>query len=128
MADKEVGPVSGGEPGGGPTTHTGGGEPGGGPTTHTGGGEPGGGPTTHTGGGDRITIVINNTEYQVDKPSMTGAELKRLAKEPANRTVIWIKGGPGGGPGGDGETIPDDQPVNLVTGMEFRVVNAGTFG
>ena len=37
------------------------------------------GPAAHTGGADRIAIFINNIAYQVDGPSMTGAELKRLA-------------------------------------------------
>lgn len=88
----------------------------------------GGGTPTHTGGGDRITIVINNKEYQVDKPSLTGADLKRLAKEPSNRVVIWIKGDSNVEQGGEDETILDDQSVNLITGMKFRIVNAGTFG
>ena len=138
--DGELGPApGGGEPGGGdgPTTHTGGGEPGGGdgPTTHTGGGDGptthtggGDGPTTHTGGGDRITIVINNKEYQVDKPSLTGAELKRLAGEPPDRLVVWIKGDSNVEQGGEDESILDDQSINLVGGMKFRIVNAATFG
>ena len=89
----------------------------------------GGGPTAHTGGGGgRITIVINNTEYQVDKLTLTGAELKRLAKEPLDRMVIWIKGGSNAGQSGGDEGILDDEPVTLVGGMKFRTVNAGTFG
>ena len=88
----------------------------------------GGGPTAHTGGGERITIIINNTEYQVDKLTLTGAELKRLAKEPLNRMVIWIKGGSNAGQSGDDEGILDDEQVTLVGGMKFRTVNAGTFG
>ena len=127
MADNgDLGPASGGDEGGsGPTAHTDGGSSGaGGP----GGSGSGSGPTAHTGGGDRITIFINNTKYQVDGPSMTGADLKRLAKAPMNRMVIWIKGGSNAGPGGDDETVLDDQSVNLVSGMKFRIVNAGTFG
>lgn len=86
------------------------------------------GPTAHTGGADRITIAINNTEYQVDTPSMTGAGLKKLAKESMNRMVFWIKGGSNAGPGANDESVLDDQTVNLVSGMKFRIVNAGTFG
>ncbi len=86
------------------------------------------GPAARTGGADRITISINNTAYQVDGPSMTGADLKRLAKEPMNRLVIRIEGGPAAGPGGDGEAVLDDQSVNLAGGMRFRIVNAGAFG
>ena len=120
--------TGGGDDGGGPTVHTGGGDDGGGPTVHTGGGDDGGGPTVHTGGGDRPTIIINNIEYQVDKPSLTGAELKRLAGEPPNRVVMLIKKEPGVEQDADDETILDDQSVNLVDGMKFRIVNAGTLG
>ena len=88
----------------------------------------GGGPTPRAGGGDRTTIIINNTEYQVDKLTLTGAELKRLAKEPLNRMVIWIKGGSNAGQSGDDEGILDDEQVTLVGGMKFHTVNAGTFG
>lgn len=127
--DGELGPASGGGEGAtGPTAHTGGGNSGAGGGGPGGGNSSGNGPTAHTGGADRITIFINNTEYQVDEPSMTGADLKRLAKEPMNRMVVWIKGGPHGGPGRDGETVLDDQSISLVSGMEFRIVNAGTFG
>ena len=112
----------GGGDGGGPPTHAGGG----GPTTHAGGGD-GGGPPTHAGGA-LPTITINNKEYQADKPSLTGTELKRLAGEPPNRVVMWIKKEPGVEEGTDVETILDDQSVNLVAGMKFRIVNAGTFG
>lgn len=45
-----------------------------------------------------------------------------------NRMVFWIKGGSGAGQGGGGESVLDDQPVNLVAGMRLRIVNAGTFG
>ena len=96
-----------------------------------GGGGSGAGPAAHTGGGgggDRTTIVVNNKEYQVGEPSMTGAELKRLAREPMNRLVIRIDGGSGAGQGGDGEFVLDDHSVSLATGMKFRIVNAGTFG
>lgn len=93
-----------------------------------GGGGGSAGPTAHTGGADRTAIFVNNTEYQVDEPSMTGAELKRLAGEPMNRLVIRIKVGPDAGQGGDGESVLDDQSVNLVGGMRFRIVNAGAFG
>ena len=89
---------------------------------------PGGGAPARAGGGDRIAIAINNTEYQADKPSLTGSELKRLAKEPPIRAVIWNKKGPAVEQGEDDEAIPDDQSVNLSTGMTFRIVNAGTFG
>lgn len=94
-----------------------------------GGGGNGDGPTTHTGAAGRLTIVINNVEYQVDKPSLTGAELKRLAGEPPNRVVMLIKKEPGvEEQDADDETILDDQSVNLVDGMKFRIVNAGTLG
>ena len=86
------------------------------------------GPAARTGGADHITVFVNNTEYRVDGPSMTGADLKRLAKEPMNRLVIRIKGGPAAGQGGDGEAVLDDQSVNLAGGMRFRIVNAGAFG
>lgn len=116
--------MAGKEPGGtsieGGSANAGGGGPG--------GGEQGGGTPAHTGVGDRLTIVINHVEYQVDKPSLTGAELKRLANEPPDRVVMWIKRGPGADQNEDDETIPDDRPVTLVPGMEFRIVNAGTFG
>ena len=102
------------------------GEPGPAPGGGSGGGSVG--PAAHTGGSDRIAIFVNNTEYRVDKPSMTGAELKRLAGEPMNRLAIRIKGGPDAGPGGDGESVLDDQSVNLAGGMKFRIVNAGAFG
>ena len=114
MADNgEPGPAPGGNGGGAV-----------GPAAHTGGAV---GPAAHTGGADRITIFVNNIAYQVDGPSMTGAELKRLAGEPMNRLVIWIKGG-SSAQGGDGESVLDDQSVNLVGGMKFRIVNAGAFG
>ena len=82
------------------------------------------------GGADRTIIVINNnnTEYHIDEHSATGAGLKRLVGEPMNRMVFWIKGGSGAGQGGGGESVLDDQPVNLVAGMRLRIVNAGTFG
>ena len=108
--------------------HTGGGDDGGGPTVHTGGGDDGGGPTVHT-GGVRLTIVINNKEYSVDRPSLTGAELKALAGEPPDRVVVRIGGTPDAEQGGDvDETIQDNQSVNLASGMQFRVINAATFG
>ena len=96
---------------------------------HTGGGDDGGGgPTVHT-GGVRLTIVINNKEYNVDKPSLTGAELKALAGEPPDRVVVRIGGTSDAEQGGDdGETIQDNQSVNLASGMQFRVINAATFG
>lgn len=93
-----------------------------------GGGQGGAGPAAHTECGDRITIVINNMEYNVDEPSMTGSELERLAREPMNRLAIRINDGPDAGQGGDGESVLDDQSVDLAPGMKFRVVNAGTFG
>ena len=106
----------------------GGGDDGGGPTVHTGGGDDGGGPTVHT-GGVRLTIVINNKEYNVDRPSLTGAELKALAGEPPDRVVMRIGSTPDAEQGGDdGETIQDNQSVNLASGMQFRVINAATFG
>ena len=134
MADSEetraVASGGGDDGGGGPTVHTGGGDDGGGgPTVHTGGGDDGGGgPTVHT-GGVRLTIVINNKEYNVDKPSLTGAELKALAGEPPDRVVVRIGGTSDAEQGGDdGETIQDNQSVNLASGMQFRVINAATFG
>ena len=84
-SDGELAPASGGtgpgSGGGSGGAHTGG--------TGPGGGGNGGGTPTHTGGTDRITIIINNKEYRVDKPSMTGADLKRLAK---GRRTTWSSG------------------------------------
>ena len=115
-SSRELGPA----PGGAGGAHTEGAGPG--------GGSDNGNTPTHTGGTDRITIIINNKEYRVDKPSLTGADLKRLAKEPPNRMVIWIRYDSNTEQGGDDEAIPDDKSVNLVAGMKFRIVNAGTFG
>lgn len=76
----------------------------------------------------KITILINQTPYEVSKPVMTGMEIKQLAGGPLDYWLIQIVKSPDEALGGDDRQIQDEEAIELKSGMRFRIVNAATFG
>lgn len=76
----------------------------------------------------RNTILVNQRPHHVEKETLTAAEIRDLAKAPANYEV-WkvIKD-----PDPEGQLPVDDQlitdSVAIKSGDRFRVVPPGTFG
>jgi len=68
-----------------------------------------------------ITIYINETPYEVDDKSMSGAELKVLASVPPEYKLFLEKPG-------DDQPIGDDQSVKLHKDMKFYSLPPATFG
>ena len=73
------------------------------------------------GGKPPITIYINETPYQVDEKSMTGAELKVLASVPAEYNLFLEARG-------DDQPVSDDQSIKLHKDMKFYSLPPATFG
>lgn len=70
-----------------------------------------------------ITIVINERSYHVDKPAMTGLEIKALASiPPENRLFREIPGA------GEDVFIPDGDTVILKSGEQFYDLPRGVHG
>ena len=76
----------------------------------------------------KITILINQKPYEAPKPVMTGLEIKQLAGGPLDYWLIMVVKSPDEAAGGDDKQIQDGEPVELKSGMRFRIVNAATFG
>ena len=76
----------------------------------------------------KITILINNTSYEVPKAAMTGLEIKQLAGGPLDYWLILVVKSPDPAAGGDDWQIQDEELVDLKSGMRFRIVNPATFG
>lgn len=72
---------------------------------------------------EHITIFVNDHRYEAPAPRMTGAELKRLDNVPlGNRLYLE-------GHGSHPDTpIPDEQAVDLKSGMKFYDLPPGTVG
>lgn len=76
----------------------------------------------------KITITINRKVYHVEKPIMTGREIKELAGGPMDYWLILVVKKPDEVAGGDDKKIADDESIELKSGMRFRIVNPATFG
>jgi hypothetical protein len=77
---------------------------------------------------EHITILINQKPYKVEKPVMTGREIKELAHEALDTLLVLIIDNPDPVAGGDDKIINNDDSITLKSGMRFRIVNAATFG
>jgi len=75
-----------------------------------------------------LTILINNMPYEVPKPAMTGEEIKELAGGPMDYWLVLRKGSPDPVAGEDNVRIEDEEAVDMQSGMQFRIINAATFG
>lgn len=76
----------------------------------------------------KITVVIGIKSYEAPKASMTGLELKELGGGPLDYWLIQVVKSPDEMAGGDDKQIQDTEPVDLKSGMRFRIVNPATFG
>ena len=76
----------------------------------------------------KITILINQKPYHVEKSEITGSEIKELASGPPDYWVTLVVKDPDEVAGGDDPRILDDQVVQIKSGMRFRIVNPGTYG
>jgi len=81
-------------------------------------------------GKPRETVIhIDHKEYKATKESMTGAEIRALAKPPVSGDYdLWLEV-----PGkGDDRKIGDGETVELKNGMQFysviRQINPGATG
>jgi hypothetical protein len=75
-----------------------------------------------------ITILIDNKPHEAPKPAMTGAEIKQLGGGPVEYWLILVVKSPDETAGGDDKVIQDQEIVQLISGMRFRIVNPATFG
>lgn len=69
----------------------------------------------------KLVIFINDERYEVDDKTMTGAELKALAKLPAEYQLFLEEKG-------DDRQIRDDETVKLRKEMKFYSLPPTTFG
>ena len=76
----------------------------------------------------KITILINNTPYEALSPTMTGQQIKELGGGPMDYWLILVVKSVDPAAGGDDKQVKDDEPIDLKSGMRFRIVNPATFG
>jgi hypothetical protein len=76
----------------------------------------------------KIKIHINRTVYDAPKPVMTGFEIKELGGGPIDYMLVLTVKKEDEVAGGDDRVINDQEPVELQSGMKFRILNAATFG
>jgi len=77
---------------------------------------------------EKPAILINNKQFRILKPAMTGREIKDLGRGSSEYLLVLVVGEPDEVAGGDDEIIGDDKVVDLKPGMRFRIVNPATFG
>ncbi len=76
--------------------------------------------------GDKFKFFVNGVKFEVDKPSITGAEIKTKAGiDPGFGLFLEVHG-----PDAEDKKIADSDSVNLADpGVEkFYTVSPGTFG
>ena len=68
-----------------------------------------------------FTIFVNNNPFTTHEHELTGAQIKELAKVPADYELFEVRGD---------QTIPvgNDQTVKIHEKLHFRAIPAGTFG
>jgi hypothetical protein len=68
-----------------------------------------------------FTIFVNNNAFTTHEHQLTGAQIKALAKVPADYELFEVRGD---------QTIPvgNDQAVQIHEKLHFRAIPAGTFG
>jgi hypothetical protein len=74
-------------------------------------------------GPKKFTIFINDVRYQVEKPTMTGAELKQLGGVAVGNRLFLEEPGPK-----PDQPIGDTETVNLKPGMKFYDLPPGVVG
>lgn len=68
-----------------------------------------------------FTIFVNNNPFTTHEHHLTGAQIKELAKVPADYELFEVRGD---------QTVPvgNDQEVQIHEKLHFRAIPAGTFG
>ncbi len=69
----------------------------------------------------QFTIYVNNIAVTTHEHELTGAQIKSLAKVPADYELFQVNGD---------QTVPvgNEQVVHIHNNMHFRAIPAGTFG
>ncbi len=68
-----------------------------------------------------FTIFVNNNPFTTSEHTLTGAQIKELARVPSDYELFEIRGD---------QTVPvgNDTEVHIHNNMQFRAIPAGTFG
>jgi len=72
-------------------------------------------------GKSKITIFVNNKDFDTDEKELTGGQIKEIAGVPADYELFEVKGS---------HTVPigNEEKVKLHNKQQFRAIPAGTFG
>jgi hypothetical protein len=68
-----------------------------------------------------ITFYVNNEPVKTTKHDLTGAEIKQLAKVPADYQLFEVQGK-------ESVAVGDNQTVHIHDKLHFRAIPPGTFG
>jgi hypothetical protein len=74
-------------------------------------------------GPKKFTVFINDVRYQLEQPSITGAELKTLGGIASGNRLFLEEPGPGAD-----QPIADGDVVQLKSGMKFYDLPPGVVG
>jgi hypothetical protein len=68
-----------------------------------------------------FTIVVNNESFETDQHELTGAQIKTLARIPADYELFRVDGT-------QTKPVGNDEQVHIHEKLHFRAIPAGTFG